>query len=415
MSGVAFDTTVKMPYKFHSEHLVKFGLLVFVVFSPFSIAGAQTGLTLAILGWLLKFIYNKKITWQSSFLDKPIIIYFAVLIITAFFSQNRLVSFVSIKEEWLFLLFFLLVNNIEEIDFAKKLVNIIIIITSIVAIYSIVQHYTGLDIYHSWKMLPEAGTNKFRSEGNFSIPLTYGFYTMVISFLSFSLASYEKNKNWRIFYYLATFLCITGNLFSYTRGTFLAQIFGFIVYFIFRGKGKIKLELPLVIAYFILIYFVDPNILHRAKYITQAQNIASTDIRTVIWTTSFRIFLDYPIFGIGVGNFKIFYEKYLTVPSEIFGHAHNDFLNYAVNMGVLGLLVFIFLWVVIWFYFKNRFKQIQGDFFKPILLSALVITSAYLLSAQFQCFFTDATDNMVLFFVLGLATAVDKIYRKSFA
>jgi hypothetical protein len=84
-------------------------------------------------------------------------------------------------------------------------------------------------------------------------------------------------------------------------------------------------------------------------------------------------------------------------------------------MGILGLFVFIFLWAVIWINFKNRFKQIQGDFFKPILLSALVITSAYLLAAQFQCFFTDATDNMVLFFVLGIATAVDKIYRKSFA
>ena len=170
-----------MNFKFAPEHLIKFELVVFVVFSPFSIAGAQTGLTLAILGWGLEIIYNKKISWESSFLDKPIIIYLAVLVITAIFSQNRLVSFISIKEEWLFLLFFLLVNTVKEIDFVKKLVNIIIIITSIVAVYSIIQHYTGLDIYHSWKMLPEAGTNKFRSEGNFSIPLTYGFYTMVVS------------------------------------------------------------------------------------------------------------------------------------------------------------------------------------------------------------------------------------------
>jgi O-antigen ligase len=404
-----------MPYKFKPEHLIKLGLLLFVIFSPFSIAGAQTGLVLAILGWIVKLIYNKKIAWQSSFLDRPIIIYFAVLLITAIFSQNRLLSFISLKEEWLFLLFFLLVNSLEEVGFSKKLVNIIILISSIVAVYSIVQHYTGLDIYHSWKMVPEVGTSKFRAEGNFSIPLTYGFYTMVVSFLSFCLASYERRKNWQIFYYVASILCLTGNLFSYTRGTLLAQLFGFFIFFLFRGKERRKFEMGLVLVYFILIYFIDPNILRRTTYITQAKDIKTTDIRTVIWTTSFRIFSDYPVFGIGVGNFKVFYEKYLMTKSEIFGHAHNDFLNYAVNMGILGLAVFAFLWIVIWINFKKKFKQVKGEFFKPVLLSALVITSAYLLAAQFQCYFTDAIDNMILFFVLGIATAVDKIYRKSFA
>jgi len=412
-----FPSFLHGSYKSFPDHLIKFGLIVFAVFSPFSIAGAQTGFSLALLGWGLKFVLNRKLFWVKSYLDKPVLIYLGAIFIAAFFTQNRIQSLISIKDEWLYLLFFLMVNNIEEKGFAKKLINIIIAISALVALYAIWQHYTGQDYYHGRILDPISGTGKFRSVGNFSIPLTYGFYAMVVSLLSFSLAFSEEDKTKRIFYFLCSFLCLTGNLFSGTRSTLIAQIFGFAVLFTFSPNRDKKEGIPMVLIYFILIFFIDPDIFVRMNRLAQAEDISSINIRTVIWPTSFRIFLDHPFAGIGFGSFNQFYELYLKVPSKIFGHAHNDFLNVAVNAGIVGLIPFVWLWVTIWRNLKKKFKecfaygQTEDKYPQSMLKAGLVVASAYLMAALFQCYYFDAIDFMILFFVLGQAEVSDKIWR----
>jgi putative inorganic carbon (HCO3(-)) transporter len=412
-----FPPVLHSSHRSYPDHLIKFGLIVFAVFSPFSIAGAQTGFSLALLGWGMKFFLKRKTFWVKSYLDKPVLIYLAAIFIAALFTQNRIHSIISIKDEWLYLFFFLMVNNIEEKGFAKKLINIIIVISALVALYAIWQHYTGYDYYHGRILDPISDTGKFRSVGNFSIPLTYGFYAMVVSLLSFSLAFSEEDKTKRIFYFACSFLCVTGNLFSGTRGTQIAQIFGFVIFFIFSSYKVKKQGIPVVLVYFILMFFIDSDIFVRMDRITQAEDIASMDIRTVIWSTSFRIFLDHPIAGIGFGSFKHFYEFYLEVPSKIFGHAHNDFLNVAANAGIIGLIPFVWLWIAIWRNLKKKFKecfasdQTEDKYPQSILKAGLVVASAYLVAALFQCYYFDAIDFMILFFVLAQAEVSDKIWR----
>ncbi len=406
------STLLHDSHKFHPDHLIKFGLIVFAVFSPFSIAGAQTGFSLALLGWGLKFVLNKKFFWVKSYLDRPVLIYLFAILIAAFFTQDRLQSIISIRDEWLYLLFFLLVNNVDDKRFARKLINIIIGISALVAIYAIWQHYTGYDYWHGRILGEISGTGKFRALGNFSIPLTYGFYAMLVSLLSFSLAFLEEDRAKRIFYILCAFLCVTGNLFSGTRSTQMAQIFGFGIFFFFSSNKDRKQGIPMVLVYFILMFFIDPDLFARAHPLTQAKDIASMDIRTVIWSTSFRIFIDHPIAGIGFGSFSYFYELYLKVPSQIFRHAHNDLLNVAVNAGIIGLLPFVYLWVTIWRNLKKKFDRARDQYAKSMLKAGLVVASAYLVAALFQCYYFDAIDFMILFFVLGQAEVSDKIWRK---
>jgi putative inorganic carbon (HCO3(-)) transporter len=399
-------------HKLDPDNLIKFGLVVFAVFSPFSIAGAQTGFSLALLGWGLKFVWNKRLFWIKSYLDRPVLIYLVAIVIAAFFTQNRVQSVISIKDEWLYLLFFLLVNNIKDKNFAKKLINIIIGVSALVAVYAIWQHYTGHDYWHGTILAEISGTGKFRAQGNFSIPLTYGFYAMVVGLLSFSLAFSEEDRAKRIFYLLCSFLCVTGNLFSGTRSTQMAQIFGFALFFLFSSSKDRKQGIPMVLVYFILMFLIDPDLFARARPLTQAKDVASMDIRTVIWSTSFRIFLDHPIAGIGFGSFSHFYELYLEVPSQIFRHAHNDLLNLAVNAGIIGLFPFVYVWITIWRNLKRKFDRAQDQYAKSMLKAGLVVASAYLVAALFQCYYFDAIDFMILFFVLGQAEVSDKIWRK---
>lgn len=393
------------------QNLVNFGLLVFVFFSPFSIAGTQIGLSIALLGWVWRVIAKRSLGWEHSFFELPVLVYLSAFVISIIFSQNRLKSLVSLGDEWLLVIPFLLINNLKDEGFIKRLVNLILLISGIVALYAIWQHYSGMDLLHHQQIGPSfiSPYKKYRSIGFFGIPLTYGFYTMLMGILSFCLGSFEKKTSLKTFYFTVAVLTVTANFFTYSRSTLYAQIFAFIIYFIFfKSRNKVR-EILAVAGYLVIIYLIDPQILGRSLIAAQAGSLEQADIRSVIWSTSFNIFKDHPLFGIGFGNFSVFYERYLRVPSEIFGHAHNDFLNVAVNAGIVGLLAFIFMWFVFLKNLLRRYKEKKEGYSKALILGGVLSVTAFLLASQFQCYYTAAICNMILFFVLGLSESIARI------
>ena len=389
--------------------MIKFGLIIFAIFSPFSISGAQIGFGIALLGWLLKVLWTKKLSWQNSFWDMPILFYLLAVVISIVFSQDFMKSLGSFKDEWLILLLFLVINNVDDVKFIRKLLDIVIGISVIVAIYAIFQHYTGQDLYHQRILEEVFDTGQYRALGNFSIPITYSFYALLVSIVSFCLGAFEKNKEKKIFYYAACFICVTGNLFTYTRATLIAQIVAFAAFFYLCSVRKRRFELWLVVGYFVIIFFINPWIFVRFGEIGHESTPFE---RLVIWKTSLRIFLDHLIIGIGFGNFMGFYEQYLRIPARIFGHAHNDFLNVAVHAGLIGLSAFVWLWVRAWRSLRKLLQKTKDERYKPFVLAGFIAVPAYLVASQFQCYYTDAIDNMILFFVLGMATSAGMIYQR---
>lgn len=68
--------------------------------------------------------------------------------------------------------------------------------------------------------------------------------------------------------------------------------------------------------------------------------------RVVLWHTAYNIFLKNPIFGVGTGDVRdAFQDEFILENSEFVGsglRSHNQYLSFAVTLGVLGLIVFIF-------------------------------------------------------------------------
>ncbi len=391
------------------QALVNLGLIIFAFFSPFSIAGAQTGICLALLGWVWKIIERRDLAWERSFFDLPVVVFLGAYLFSVIFSQDRALSLRSLGDEWLLIFPFLLINNLRDEAFIRKLINLVFLISGLVAIYAIWQHYTGIDLIRPKTLDLVLPSGKFRSTAFFDLPLTYSFYAMLVGLISFCLGINERKKPFKIFYFTVSVLCVTGNLFTYTRSALFAQVFAFFIYFILSKSPHKKREMLAVAGYFILIYLIDPGILGRTLVAAKAGSFAKADIRSVIWSTSFNIFKDYPIFGIGFGNFPKFYQLYLRVPSQIFGHAHNDFLNVAVNAGIIGFLAFVFFWVVLLRNLLRRYKKKEQGYARAFILGGGLSVVAYLFASQFQCYYTDAEDHMILFFFLGLSEVIARI------
>jgi putative inorganic carbon (hco3(-)) transporter len=68
--------------------------------------------------------------------------------------------------------------------------------------------------------------------------------------------------------------------------------------------------------------------------------------RLAHWQAGLRMFGDQPWLGVGIGNYGVNYARY---PQPYFydplGHAHNVFINFAAETGVLGLGAFLLFWL----------------------------------------------------------------------
>ena len=68
--------------------------------------------------------------------------------------------------------------------------------------------------------------------------------------------------------------------------------------------------------------------------------------RLAHWQAGLRMFDDHPWLGVGIGNYGANYARY-PQPHwyEALGHAHNVFINFAAETGLLGLATFLVFWI----------------------------------------------------------------------
>ena len=55
-----------------------------------------------------------------------------------------------------------------------------------------------------------------------------------------------------------------------------------------------------------------------------------------------------PLFGVGLGNYEVVYDDFRLINwDEPLGHAHNLYLNMLAETGLLGLIVYLSFWAVV--------------------------------------------------------------------
>ena len=76
---------------------------------------------------------------------------------------------------------------------------------------------------------------------------------------------------------------------------------------------------------------------------------ASADVRLEYWKGGWEILKRHPWLGVGPGNFSDHYLAHRTPEGSETQYAHNDYLEIAVEMGIVGLAVYLGIWAA-WFW-----------------------------------------------------------------
>ncbi len=90
--------------------------------------------------------------------------------------------------------------------------------------------------------------------------------------------------------------------------------------------------------------------------------------RLCIWQGTKKMVADHFITGVGLSGFPITYQKYATCEKQAFQYPHNIFLNFWVELGLIGLAVFLWISFV---YLKILSKHLD-DFMAIGFLAVLV-------------------------------------------
>jgi probable O-glycosylation ligase (exosortase A-associated) len=153
----------------------------------------------------------------------------------------------------------------------------------------------------------------------------------------------EKQKLLKIAAAGVAVLCAVTILFTFSRGGLLT-LAAITPPIIWRSRHRVAVTLTIALGLAGFLYLTSDQLtqayIARAQTISDYQGDRSAQGRFDAWQTSWRVFLDYPVFGVGPNNLEVVHRKYSPDPDR-FRVSHNAYLQILCECGLPALLLFV--------------------------------------------------------------------------
>jgi len=241
---------------------------------------------------------------------------------------------------WVVLAYFVVYWWIEDARMVARLVRWLVMAACVVALYSIVQHYTGADWYRELLGRRSAvhprieGAHGYASVGFFRNYLTFA-HVLIIP-LGFALVSRERWMRLGAVPLLALAI-----VFSTARGAWIA-VLAMAIGALATGRGAAA-RLGVLAGVGVFALGVSPGL--RQQIIPALTSAEMNVGRLGIYRANLDIVHDHPLFGLGFGRYQRAARPYYELHPEADrrSHAHNNFLQIAAEAGLVGLAAFTLL------------------------------------------------------------------------
>ncbi len=362
--------------EFYLSLLLVFLLMFLYIPASLTIEG---GIFLCVLGlvfFAIQLFRHSTFYISRGFVIVPFI--FLYLFIYQFFLAKPVpVSYVTLHS-WLLYSFLFLISYVslrDEID-RKIWINALIaiaILISLDSIYEVLEWYfryfkVGKSL--EYLQMPQIA---YRLKGNiFGHPNPLAGFLNFIWPLLFVRLYNSKNIKGKISWLLGLLVVAIAFVYTNSRGALLgtfAAVFVLSLSFVFeKGRGfKIKAifeNKKLKRSFFTIVGVLGVlliGMLWRSVFTGQFFN-RSFSGRGTIWKYSWQAFLETPLFGQGIGGFPVSYARLAQLPPGDFAPAaHNLWLQFGVNYGIVGLVFLCALILVFFFYAWKTLEQKNGE------------------------------------------------------
>ena len=236
---------------------------------------------------------------------------------------------------------------------------------------------------------------------------SYAYHNILGGYLAFilPLAIYLTIHRKSISSGIASSLIITGVVITSTRIGLAIVLLGLIANLVIFIYSRNRLGILKVLGVVILSAIICLSLLHGGtagkntgvqsviaqKAKTAYTQLSTLNTRTDIWKNGLAAFRNSPLVGYGAGTFEYAYRKHFDGNSYT-GVAHSALIKTIVELGILGLLCFLFYLFGVFVRLRSSMKD---DMYKFVLIAA---ASGFLFGLVDFSF--DVTSHVITFFVL---------------
>ncbi|MCX7957856.1 MAG: O-antigen ligase family protein [Deltaproteobacteria bacterium] len=387
---------------------------IFIVSLSITIVGVEISLFLLLTFILTKYITTKDISIRQPLFKETLLIpVFAM--ISVFFSNETITNWQRFSAFWVFLAYPVLFYSVNNLDFRyiERAMNISIIVSAVLSVYAIIQHFTGINLFGNIVRHSPDGI-RYLSTAHFNKHSTFAFTTtFVLSYTIIRLFIHQISFKERILLLVASLTMLYAVLFSYVRAPVITAIAGAtMILFMVRKK---YLLYPLATVFFLLmtLYIISPSVI--TKYIESLSSQSESGWqRLFIYKRSLEIYADNIGTGIGFGNFThytyIYFDNFYR-DFQVRCHSHNLYLQYLLEMGVIGFVLILLLiskFSIYSFSVRNKIKE-RREF--SLYLWGNLVFIIIVLSSLMQCTIYDGHIAFFLFFAMALVMSLYQRYK----
>ena len=370
--------------RFSSESLISFSyflffslIFIFPIFGSIDKVGAQIFyLSLINTFYFLHLLFNYKKYLKPFFFSKiniSFILFLISCLISFFWSYNIIESVVKFSY-WFNVYISFFISSILFRNLSLKYVSLLITAFAVIHLSLILSDYLNIINNTIFNFEYSNYLKGLASNKNISSALIF----FSIPFLIIS-ALYLKNYIYSTFIFILSFLSFYFILASSSRSVFIAVasscVFIFIFYFFiriikinFNYKSFFK---PIFIFFFIPLFSAytifnstnlnqsDVDLSNRITTINTDDTSTSNRLR--FYNHALNQVLSHPFMGVGLGNwkFKSIESDYTEIRGYIVPyHVHNDFLEIATELGLIGFLSYLSIFLIsVFFLFYFALKS----------------------------------------------------------
>ncbi len=237
--------------------------------------------------------------------------------------------------------YFLCANMFSSRIWLKRGVIALMAGNMLSALFAIYQYISG-NVDTVWLDTQNFTNIAGRAVSFFENPNMLGEYAMMLLPLAVALVLSAKKSRERSAWMCvaaATGLCL---IFTWARGAWLGALAAFFIFAVLYSKKTIPFMLLCLVFVPFLPVVLPESIVSRMASIGDMTD-SSTSYRFFIYKSAFDMIADFFLTGIGAGskNFSSVYVSYAYSGIESAPHAHNLFFQLIIELGVLGLIVFV--------------------------------------------------------------------------
>jgi len=343
-------------------------LLLFSLFStlPFVFIGKRPLLTFdrGIIGLLLFYLISQALINKRKLLpiSKSEWVLIGFLIVIAYSNMKTQSEFNQIGQTFdTFIIpvaiYFISKNLIKNDIQFNRLINVIVILGIYLSGMGIYEHFSSIDVFPTRWGLTASGW--LRANGPYEQDIAFGVNVVICFFAVLYRYITSKKKDMgvliikKIIFFLIMLCLVLAIFLCYYRAIWISFLFGLMIWFFLRNVG-IRRRALIFFIFSILItffYFSKPDfnkIMHNNFVQKRVLYYGSIQDRFAKYDIALNEFRKDPITGVGLYN--------LTRIRRVIGGAHNTFLSFLAETGIIGFSILIFLIILI---FHKSLKNLK--------------------------------------------------------